>query len=63
MIRKSIALASMLIIFLFLPLLVHTRGAVELPDLRIRQNEFVSTNNKGLRVQIANHGKAASKPC
>ena len=63
MVRKPIALASLLVICLFHPVLMHTRGTAGLPDLRIRQYEFVSTNDKGLRVQVANHGKAASKPC
>ena len=62
MVRKSFAFTS-LVICLFHPLVVHTRAAADLPDLRIRQYEFVSTNDKGLRVQVANHGKAASKPC
>ena len=63
MVRKSIALTCLLIIGFFHPPPARTRVAADLPDLKIRQYEFVSTNNKGLRVQVANHGKAASRPC
>ena len=63
MIQKSIALTSLLIIYLFQPLPVRPRVVADLPDLTIKQYEFVSTNNKRLRVQIANEGKAASPPC
>lgn len=63
MVRKSIALTGLFAICLFHPLLSHSRGAEGLPDLRIAKYEFVSTNNKSLRVQVANDGKAASKPC
>lgn len=63
MARKSMALTGLLIVCFFHPLLARTRVAADLPDLMIKQYEFVSTNNKGLRVQVANHGKAASRPC
>ncbi len=63
MARQSIAFTGLLIVCLFHPLPARTRVAADLPDLKIRQYEFVSTNNKGLRVQVANHGKAASGPC
>ena len=63
MVRKSIALTSLLVIYLFQPLPARPRVAADLPDLIIRQYEFVSTNDKRLRVQIVNDGKAASKPC
>ena len=63
MVRKSIALSGLLIIYLFQPLLARPRVAADVPDLIIRHYEFVSTNDKGLRVQIANEGKAASSPC
>ncbi|HEY0319497.1 MAG TPA: CARDB domain-containing protein [Pyrinomonadaceae bacterium] len=63
MVRKSIALTGLLIICLFHPLPAHTRVAVDLPDLIIKQYEFDSYNDKGLRVQVANRGKAASRPC
>ena len=63
MARKSIALTGLLIICLFHPLLAHTRAAPNLPDLKIEQYEFVSTNDKWLRVLVANRGKAASRPC
>jgi subtilase family serine protease len=58
--RRSI-LTSLLFISLFYPLPAHTHIAADLPDLKIKQYEFVST--KGLRVQVANYGKAASGPC
>jgi subtilase family serine protease len=63
MILKSLALIGLLIIYLFHSTLVRPYMAVDLPDLTIRQYEFVSTNDKSLRVQIANYGKAASTPC
>jgi hypothetical protein len=63
MVRKSIALTSLLIICLFHPMLARPRGTADLPDLRISQYEFVSTNDKRLRVLVANDGKAASAPC
>jgi subtilase family serine protease len=61
MVRKSIALTCWLIICLLQPLLARPYPAAALPDLKIRQYEFVST--KELRVQVANDGKAASRPC
>lgn len=63
MARKLIAVTGLLISCLFHPQLARTRVAADLPDLKIRQYEFVSTNDKRLRVQVANDGKAASKPC
>ena len=63
MVRNSIALTGLLMICLFHPLLARTRVAADLPDLIIRQYEFDSYNDKRLRVQVANDGKAASKPC
>jgi subtilase family serine protease len=63
MAQKLIALTGLLMICLFNPQLARTRVAADLPDLKIKQYEFVSTNDKGLRVQVANDGKAASKPC
>ena len=63
MVRKSIALTGLLIICLFHPLRARPHVAANLPDLKIKRYEFVSTNNKGLRVLVANDGKAASKPC
>jgi subtilase family serine protease len=61
--QKSIALTSLLIICLFQSMLAHPRRGVDLPDLEIRRYEFVSTNDKRLRVLVANDGKAASKSC
>lgn len=63
MARKSLALTGLLIICLLHPPSARTRVAANLPDLAIKQYEFVSTNNKSLRVQVANYGKAASGPC
>ena len=63
MVGKSIALAGLLVVCLFHPLSVRSRARAELPDLRIRQYEFVGNNNKTLRVQVVNYGKAASAPC
>lgn len=63
MVQKSIALTSLLIICLFHPMLARPRVAADLPDLKIRQYEFVSNNDKRLRVLVANDGKAASAPC
>jgi subtilase family serine protease len=63
MVQKSIALTSLLIICLSHPMPARPRVAVDLPDLKISQYEFVSTNDKTLRVQVANDGKAASAPC
>ena len=63
MARNSIALAGLLIICLFHTPFARTHVAADLPDLIIKQYEFVSTNDKSLRVQVANQGKAASRPC
>lgn len=63
MVRQSIALTGLLILGLFHPLPARPRVAADLPDLTIKQYEFVSTNDKWLRVQVANQGKAASQPC
>jgi subtilase family serine protease len=63
MARKSIVLTSLLLSCLFHPLVARPRLAPELPDLRIKQYEFVSTNNKTLRVLVENRGKAASQAC
>ena len=63
MVQKSIVLTSLLIICLFHPMLARPRVAADLPDLRISQYEFVSTNDKRVRVLVANDGKAASAPC
>ena len=63
MVQESIALTSLLIVCLFHPMLARPRAAADLPDLKIRQYEFVSNNDKRLRVQVGNDGKAASAPC
>lgn len=63
MVQKSFALNSLLIICLGHFTLAHSRVAADLPDLKISQYEFVSTNDKRVRVLIANDGKAASAPC
>ena len=63
MLKNSIALICLLTIHLFQPLLARPYVAADLPDLTIRQYEFDSYNDKRLRVQIANDGKAASSAC
>jgi subtilase family serine protease len=63
MLLKSIALNGLLMICLFHPLPARTRLAADLPDLKVNQYEFDSYNDKRLRVQVANDGKAASRPC
>jgi hypothetical protein len=63
MIRKLIALTSLLVLGLLHPFVVRPHAKPDLPDLKINQYEFVDTNDKWLRVQIANEGKRASKPC
>jgi hypothetical protein len=63
LLRKSIALTSLLMVYLFQPMLARPRVAADLPDLKIRQYEFVSTSDKSVRVLVVNDGKAASRPC
>lgn len=63
MLRKSVAVISLLIVCLLYPRPASLHKVADLPDLTIKQYEFVSTNNKSLRVQVANYGKAASRPC
>jgi hypothetical protein len=63
MFQKSIASTCLLVVCLFHPLLAAPSPTVDLPDLKVRQYLFTLTNDKGLRVQVANYGKAASKPC
>ena len=63
MVKKSIALTGLSIAFLLQPLLASPRAKADLPDLIIRQYEFVSDSDKRLRVRIANEGKAESSPC
>lgn len=63
MARNSIALIGLLIVCLFHPLLARPRLAADLPDLNIRRYEFDTYSDKRLRVQVANQGKAASRPC
>jgi subtilase family serine protease len=60
---KPVALTGLLIVSLFVSLPAQPRLVTDLPDLVIRQYEFVSTNDKSLRVLIANEGKAASSAC
>lgn len=63
MARNSIALAGLLMVSLFHPLMARPHFAANLPDLTIRQYDFDSYSDKRLRVQVANNGKAASRPC
>jgi subtilase family serine protease len=53
----------MLLTLLFVLLLQPLATSRELPDLTIKRYEFDSYNNKRVRVQIANDGKAASARC
>ena len=62
-VQKTIGLAGLVILFLFHPIFAHRHVVANFPDLTIKTYEFVSTNNKQIRVQIANDGKATSKPC
>ena len=61
--KNSIALICLLFIYLFQPWLAYPYVVADLPDLKIRQYEFDSYNDKRLRVQIVNDGKAASSAC
>ena len=63
MIKNSIALIGLLIVYLFQPLLARPSVSPNLPDLKIRHYEFDSYDDKRLRVQISNDGKAASSAC
>ena len=66
MARRLFALTSLLILGFFHPLPARPPvkpAKPDLPDLKINQYEFVETNDKWLRVQIANDGKRVSKPC
>lgn len=63
MVRISIALTYLLIVYGFPTLLARPRPMIELPDLTIKQYEFASSNDKSLRVLIANEGKSASTAC
>lgn len=36
---------------------------IKLPDLMIRQYKFVSSNDKALRIQVANYGQKESQSC
>ncbi|MGB7923501.1 MAG: CARDB domain-containing protein [Pyrinomonadaceae bacterium] len=63
MVRMSIALTGLLIICLFHSLPARPHVAADLPDLKIKRYEFDSYNDKRVRAQVANDGKAASKPC
>ncbi len=63
MLRVLIAFAVLLNVCVTSPVTAQPRAGANLPDLVIKQYEFVSTNNKWVRVLIANEGKAASKPC
>jgi subtilase family serine protease len=53
----------MVLTLLFVLLLQPLTTSRELPDLTIKRYEFDSYNNKRVRVQIANEGKAASARC
>jgi len=69
MINKLLALISTCLTLIFLQLVFSANPlqartlASELPDLKVRQYQFVPNNDKALRVQVANFGKSASSPC
>ena len=63
MLKTSIALICLLMTNLFQPWLTSPHVAADRPDLKIRQYEFDSYDDKKLRVQVANDGKAASSAC
>ena len=63
MIKTSIALIGLTIVYLFQPLGAQPYVSTDLPDLRIKQIEFDGYDDKKLRVQIANDGKAPSSAC
>lgn len=69
MLNKLLALISTCLTLIFLqiiftanPLQARTLAS-DLPDLKVRQYQFVPNNEKALRVQVANFGKSASSPC
>lgn len=63
MFRKLNAFTGLLVLCLYQPLIGRPQVAPDLPDLTIKQFEFVSTNDKWLRVLVANDGKRGSQPC
>jgi len=60
MLKNSIALICLLMTNLFQP---SPYDMADRPDLKITQYEFDSYDDKKLRVQVANEGKAASSAC
>ncbi len=63
MVGKCVALIGPLILGIAYPWFGSSLTASNLPDLKIKQYEFVSSNDKLVRVQIENIGKSASRPC
>lgn len=63
MLKNSIALVVLVVGSLVQPLLARHYISPDLPDLKIKQIEFDGYDDKKLRVQIANDGKAASSAC
>ncbi|MDT4895201.1 MAG: hypothetical protein QOH25_278 [Acidobacteriota bacterium] len=62
MLRKTICLASLFVCMLQ-PLPARTHAPANMPDLWVRQYQFAPTNDKAVRVQVANKGNAASTAC
>ena len=62
MLRKTICLVSLLVCMLQ-PLTAGTSAPPVAPDLWVRQYQFAPTNNKVVRVQVANKGDAANAAC
>lgn len=69
MFNKLLALISTSLTVIFLQIVFSANPlqaralASDLPDLKVRQYQFVPNNDKALRVQVANFGKSASSPC
>jgi len=62
MLRKTICLVSLFVCMLQ-PLPARTHARAPMPDLWVRQYQFAPTNDKAVRVQVANRGDAASTAC
>ena len=62
MLRETIGLVSLFVCMLQ-PLPARTHAPANMPDLWVRQYQFVPTNDKAVRVQVANRGDAASTAC
>lgn len=63
MARRLFVQICLLLLCLFHPVSVRSVVPPDLPDLVIKQFEFVETNDKWLRVLVENKGKRTSRPC